>query len=598
MPSDYLAVRDECYKKKQKAKGGKPLTKQEKAECKEMAVKWWVKKHGKPFPKHASFDKEAAKELRSVLMDNSFWEESGLSDSGVLWSRIHTDKEDFDAVDDVLKSAGFNDHFIKIKIKDSSLFDKFYLETTADGIVKIIGFDKESAKKEVQAYLFNRDSFDVLKSIKHLVNESSASIEKDSVQWSEAKEVEDAFDHREFLYCQGSVVENFSKDVLAKAGLDKIDRDLLPVSFKLVHANTNANKDTFLDTELDVSKATPIHKPIDWQHTDTIIGVMVDSSKVDPVASEGDESVEASHLHIDGVIYKYKFPTYAAEIEERHQKNNLFFSMEVWFDEAECSTCGAIASNRADYCEHLKARFADFSTTTRILRGLTFGGAGVVDNPADKEASSTSLGSKVINSNIKEEGNMPKTETEVVFANDADLEAYVQKRIEEITSKQAVSEKQKQLEADLTAANETIKELNAQLEAKDAAITEANSKTEALQAEFDAFKNELAKDKRLEDRVKELTDAGIKFPEDAEKRNKVHASIREMEDDAYVNYKEVILESVANKEPVADPDTSKADVQSDDEPPVDVPNTKGDPGTKFSALTNILDKTGRNQKDE
>jgi hypothetical protein len=49
MPADYLAVRDSCFERVKKKKGY--LSKKDEQKCKRMAVIWWIKKHGKPFPK-------------------------------------------------------------------------------------------------------------------------------------------------------------------------------------------------------------------------------------------------------------------------------------------------------------------------------------------------------------------------------------------------------------------------------------------------------------------------------------------------------------------------------------------------------------------
>jgi hypothetical protein len=50
MPADYLAVKQSCMEKKEKSQGH-PCSEKQIQTCKKMAAIWWVKKHGKPFPK-------------------------------------------------------------------------------------------------------------------------------------------------------------------------------------------------------------------------------------------------------------------------------------------------------------------------------------------------------------------------------------------------------------------------------------------------------------------------------------------------------------------------------------------------------------------
>jgi hypothetical protein len=58
MPADYVAVRDSCIKNKEKSNNG-PASKQQVQDCKRMAAIWWVKKHGKPFPKKETDESKA-----------------------------------------------------------------------------------------------------------------------------------------------------------------------------------------------------------------------------------------------------------------------------------------------------------------------------------------------------------------------------------------------------------------------------------------------------------------------------------------------------------------------------------------------------------
>lgn len=96
MPADYLAVRDSCIKNKE-SKSGKPATEKQIRDCKRMAAIWWVKKHGKPFPKHenaelhsydiydisiAYSDDILRKSIDEILVDNQMV--LGSTDSGEI----------------------------------------------------------------------------------------------------------------------------------------------------------------------------------------------------------------------------------------------------------------------------------------------------------------------------------------------------------------------------------------------------------------------------------------------------------------------------------------------------------------------------------
>ena len=167
----------------------------------------------------------------------------------------------------------------------------------------------------------------------------------------------------------------------------------------MCHTGANSNKDYFTDDELRASASTPEKKPINWEHSSKNIGVIYASQFIDVATLKEEEranfgiaSEVTNFIVCKGVIWKYKFPTEAREIKARHDKGQLFFSMETWFKEAECSDCHATFTKEKFYCEHLASRKASGSKTNRILKDCNFGGGGVVRNPADKGATSLSLG--------------------------------------------------------------------------------------------------------------------------------------------------------------------------------------------------------------
>jgi len=166
------------------------------------------------------------------------------------------------------------------------------------------------------------------------------------------------------------LVENLSKQP-----------DLLYLTFKLVHAGGNLNKDYFPEEELENAKYTPILKPLSFEHGGPNIGHIYYSEFI----PETDQ--EPAYLKCAAVVYKYKYPKEAQAIAKRYENDDLYVSMEVFFSKFECSECHKIYDLHIDshpiLCEHLANRFNAGSQTYRILHDLLFAGAAIVENPAD-----------------------------------------------------------------------------------------------------------------------------------------------------------------------------------------------------------------------
>jgi hypothetical protein len=161
-------------------------------------------------------------------------------------------------------------------------------------------------------------------------------------------------------------------------------KDLMYVKLELCHANINRNKDQFLSEELEKSCKTIIDKPINWEHTSEIIGHIYNSEFVKyDKESAADVDIKTDKIVAEGVIYKYKSPSRAKEIAKRYDKNDLFFSMETYFEKAQCSVCNQEFESEKDYCSHLLGRYDHGSEATRKLIGNLFSGVGCVGNPAD-----------------------------------------------------------------------------------------------------------------------------------------------------------------------------------------------------------------------
>jgi len=168
------------------------------------------------------------------------------------------------------------------------------------------------------------------------------------------------------------------------------DDDLMYLKLRYVHEGANENFDEFIGAELSERYTSAIYKPLDWSHdSKQIIGTIYDSELVP--ANE----TENGRLGVDiyTVIYKRLFPAYAEEIAKRFAKGTLYVSMETWFEEAECSECHGKFSHSSLYCSHLRQRYSTANSYTRILHGITFGGAGIVEVPGDKDAKALTLAS-------------------------------------------------------------------------------------------------------------------------------------------------------------------------------------------------------------
>jgi hypothetical protein len=330
--------------------------------------------------------------------------------------------------------------------------------------------------------------------------------------------------------------------------IDNKQEDLMYVKFKLVHADINKNKDEFKVEELKPARRTPILKLVNWQHKEPSIGAIYKSEYA--VGSDG----EKDYLDCLAAISKYKYKDYAKIIAERHAAGNLFFSMETYFKEAECSICHELFANSEDYCEHLKTRFEPESKASRILRGLTFAGAGVVDNPADVLAGSLALAS----SNHEEEQTVDNDKTvnasetpEVPDTNSMLAEKEVV--INDLTSKLAEATNQ------VTETVAKFNDLSAQFEAATIKITE-------LTAELNDLKADVESNAQAHARIKELKGIGYSIPEDDESFAELFSKIRNLNDDAYSILKDFVSQTKPSTEANEQVDASESEDESNDIP--------------------------------
>lgn len=195
--------------------------------------------------------------------------------------------------------------------------------------------------------------------------------------------------------------------------------DLLYVRSLLVSTGENANDDVFLPEEMWNARHTPVLKPVDWEHEtgreltpseraknpkkvivdNQTIGVMYNAYAIDENGAIIDETKAAAddfevprnfHIVDECVIWKALYPTVAAEIEKGAAEGTLFVSMEAWFPDY-CYLVGnkVVARNEetAFLDRSLRANGGNgtygSSRVKRVLRGMTFGGKGIVARPAN-----------------------------------------------------------------------------------------------------------------------------------------------------------------------------------------------------------------------
>ncbi len=187
--------------------------------------------------------------------------------------------------------------------------------------------------------------------------------------------------------------KNITEKLVQADKIENPNEDLLYLEFVLCHEGANENRDGFLLSELQDNVNTVKFKDLNVEHSDRIVGCIYDGVLIEKEAdaSYAFQGGFRPHIVCSAVVYQFKFPEVAQDLRDKHGMGNLRFSMETWYTSAQCSECDESFEAGTDYCDHLNNRFTQGSAVTRWLRGITFGGAGIVENPADPDASSISV---------------------------------------------------------------------------------------------------------------------------------------------------------------------------------------------------------------
>jgi hypothetical protein len=408
----------------------------------------------------------------------------------------------------------------------------------------------------------------------------------------------------------------------------EIQRDLAYGSCIYVSEGENANGAYFLREELIKARKTPILKPVDIEHNpEIIVGVMYDSALMTQrglLIKEEDivyndiaerhyildenknENTDKLDIKTNFVLYKYMFPQVVDELS-RHQfneKNSKYYvSMEVFYNDFgyifnnDESTLVRVKNNLegkelyARYEKCVNRLAPDGRHVSKVYFNFTFGGVGIVEQPANKRSylldlaiknnssavvdSVTSGMDKHTHTNFENDENLLQGEemletkdkaaidklvTEAMTANpeikaDTARIGVLEKRIEDLTKDNA------DLKVKFDSATDTVDVLSTKAETISSTLSETESKfaqdLAGKESEIQKLKEDLAKavdeltsikqEKVGLDRIVELETAGVKF---GERKDDVLSRISKMSDVDFASYKEdmlSVLSSIAAK---------------------------------------------------
>lgn len=204
--------------------------------------------------------------------------------------------------------------------------------------------------------------------------------------------------------------ENFVEEVRKALANENIQQDdLYPLTTILVTTGMNKNTDYFDPKETWAAKDSPKHKPFNLGHNEKeIIGHMIGNYVIDAnnkvVSNEITEDQLPAKFHIvtPSVLYKHwedpVLKARTANLINKIEAGELFVSMEALFknfdyvlkDKAGAYTVVPRNEQTAFLTKHLRCYggrgvYKDY-TIGRVLRGITFSGKGLVENPANPES--------------------------------------------------------------------------------------------------------------------------------------------------------------------------------------------------------------------
>lgn len=303
--------------------------------------------------------------------------------------------------------------------------------------------------------------------------------------------------------------------------------DLLFMRSILVSTGENKNDDVFIPQEMWPARATPILKPVDWEHNtgreltheeqiqnpgkvvvdNQTIGVMYNTYTIDEHGATIDEAKASAdnfqipdkfHIVDEAVIWKGIYPSIAKRVEDGAAAGTLFVSMEAWFTDYNYLVGNKVIARNEETAfldTSLRANGGTGSygnnRVRRVLRNITFGGKGIVARPANEPSVITHVSHEPISAKASTNHAIAKN----VIYDIQDMKA-VQPREKTDMSDNARTEQQVSLEL-YTKANDQIVDLRTEAKTKDSELTIANSKVAELESKVENIASAFTKGSSL-----------------------------------------------------------------------------------------------------
>lgn len=412
-------------------------------------------------------------------------------------------------------------------------------------------------------------------------------------------------------------------------GVEK-QRDLVYGSAIYVSQGENANGAYFFREELIKARKTPILKPVNIEHMPSyIVGVIYDSAvvtqtgitmsdkniyydntekKYNTKSDAGIDNNDNLDIKVNFAMYKYIFPDIVSEIMANQHggvNKKYYVSMEVFYNEwgyllnKDESTFMRVFRNEDGYEKYLKYEdlvnkaTEDGSHVSKAYLDFTFGGMGIVENPANQRSYLFDLAKKTDFANKLEnvivvDNEFSGLEENITHTNEENLEAGMltkedQAAIEKLVTERMAANKgmdlstarlsvledrisdlndeKKSLETTVGSSKTEIDSLKSQLEEASSNHTEEKTKLQesiaTITQEKDALAEELKKaqeaiaaieiEKIGIARISEIEELGIDFSGDQEKKEKVFAHVSKLSEEDYAIYKESLSLALKSK---------------------------------------------------
>ena len=332
-------------------------------------------------------------------------------------------------------------------------------------------------------------------------------------------------------------------------------KDLLYLDLILVAEGTNDNKDTIPAEELKKRYLTLIGMPLVEEHiNDAIRGVFYDAKIVNIKPGKEKGSVKIvekggrTAVRAKAYVYKSRFPREAYILKDRQEKGLLRYSVELAFNQAECSACGQTFKPGDMYCEHLLLRHQKGMDFSRIVHDVYFIGGAYTTNPAEKGAVSIDVtdpadeeSNKKVKSCVNTTDDTGKVDSEVKASkneetvqtseedespqtNDGGHRMYNFENVEELLASKEVNALVEARAADVISEEreafaQSLTEMEEKLEASDTEKTALQETLDETKAELDKSNKviaEMATKTRISEAILELQQAGYQFGSDDE----------------------------------------------------------------------------------